>query len=117
MQSLGTLIRKLNSHFIGGRTLSRTLEQHSKLTLLSSVIERFAQTKNCDIPTDEPVIPEVQNLFEDMYGNLKNESGLEEIMGAMKELVDQYVGNCKNGGFWRQYADNILERYNKNKIN
>ena len=52
-----------------------------------------------------------------MYGNLKKESGLEEIMGAMKELVDQYVGNCKNGGFWRQYADNILERYNKNKIN
>ena len=52
-----------------------------------------------------------------MYGNLKSESGLEEIMGAMKELVDQYVGYCKNGGFWRQYADNIMDRYNKNKIN
>ena len=44
-------------------------------------------------------MPEIQNIFEDMYGNLKNESGLEEIMSAMKELVDQYVGNCKNGGF------------------
>ena len=54
-------------------------------------------------------MPEIQNIFEDMYGNLKNESGLEEIMSAMKELVDQYVGNCKNGGFWRQYADNIME--------
>ena len=82
-----------------------------------SVQERIDQSKNCDVSTDVPVIQEVQNIFEDMYGNLKTESGLEEIMAAMKELVDQYVGNCKNGGFWRQYADKIMDRYNKNKIN
>ena len=105
MQSSNILIRK--SNFI----------VPSSPKIFFSVLERVDESKNCDISTNVPVLQEIQNIFEDMYGNLKSESGLEEIMGAMKELVDQYVGYCKNGGFWRQYADNIMDRYNKNKIN
>ena len=105
MQSSNILIRK--SNFI----------VPSSPKIFFSVLERVDESKNCDVSTNVPVLQEIQNIFEDMYGNLKSESGLEEIMGAMKELVNQYVGNCKNGGFWRQYADNIMDRYNKNKIN
>ena len=108
-------------HFISNQFLSPKsswkFEDYKNCKCSFSVQERIDQSKNCDVSTDVPVIQEVQNIFEDMYGNLKTESGLEEIMAAMKELVDQYVGNCKNGGFWRQYADKIMDRYNKNKIN